>query len=173
MYRTAFERMSVAGFELRSWMSNSEGLQEISKNDKKGVYHDLEYKKLLGYSYFPKKDVLKLSQDKLESKSTLTKRIMLSLLAHAYDPLGFVLPVLVSGEVLLRSLWLRKVEGDVQLPNDDVTAWKKLCLDLNKLQNLEFPRRAYDSLDSVDLIIFCDASQQMYGFVCYGRVVSE
>ena len=117
--------------------------------------------------------MIKLSPNFMLNVRNPTKRSILSSLAKIFDPLGFVLPVTVTGKVLMRNLWLRKFDWDTPLDNDDVIIWNKLCSDLDNLKNLEFNRKAYNDSDNLDLFIFCDASKQMYGFVSYMRKTGE
>ena len=171
LYRSCYNRMKEGGFDLRGWISNGEIVQGQFSADGRSSTHNLDYEKLLGYRYFPKTDMLKLNKFEIKVEEVITKRVVLSLLARLFDPLGFTLPCLVKIKVLLRSLWLKKLDWDVTLSSDDCNIFKKFCSDASKLFDLGFARRCYDTSTEVTMIIFCDASRVMYGFASYVRTV--
>ena len=61
LYQESCRRMTEGGFELRSWVSNSEELAQKFADDDSGSKHNCQYEKVLGYKYFPNKDKFQLS----------------------------------------------------------------------------------------------------------------
>ena len=96
-----------------------------------------------------------------------SKRKVLSFIAQIFDPLGLVLPLLVRGKLFLRKLWEAKVSWDETLDESLTKEWIKIKSDISECSNFEFPRKSYKG--KIQLIIFCDASKQIYGFSCYAR----
>ena len=104
MFRVAYDRMQLGGFELRSWASNCAAAQSEFIKNGCATKHGCDFEKFLGYSYFPLFDCVRLVQFD-ESCDNLTKRKMLSNIAKLFDPLGLVLPVTVKGKVLMPQVW--------------------------------------------------------------------
>ena len=171
MYNECLQRLSSGGFFLRSWASNSNELKDKFLVDKSNSTHGSCIEKLLGYEFNTSNDTIKIasSSDVSENKVTtpITKRFVLSLLSKYFDPIGLVLPVTVGGKILLREIWASKTDWDVEISENLKSDWRKIEGDLVRLQNLEFPRKAFN--DDLSLIVFCDASKSAYGFCCYAR----
>ena len=163
LYHESFQRMAEGGFELRSWISNSEELQEVFHRDGRDPSHTC-HEKMLGYHYFPQKDKFILAEFQLSNANVPTKRTVLSDIAKIFDPLGISLPVVVKAKLLLCKLWQAKLDWDEPL-GEFSAEWLKIQLELPKLCSLEFPRQAYSG--DVSMYIFCDSSKLMYGFTCY------
>ena len=75
----------------------------------------------------------------------------------------------MKGKVLLRTLWLQKLDWDQTLSCDEIKKFKRFCSDIGKLFDFGMLRRCYDDHASTDLFVFCDASKVMYGFASYIR----
>lgn len=166
LYRTAYDRMSEGGFDLRSWNSNCEPLNAKFHLDGVASDHGESFEKVLGYKYDTRKDVLSLSCNISES-SVLTKRIVLSSLAKCFDPLGLASPITVRGKTIMRDIWKTKLSWDNSLPHEICETWQSLHKDLSKLKLIEFDRRVLVTDSPVQLVIFTDASQTHYGFTIY------
>ena len=166
-YDEANSRMEEGGFVLRSWNSNFVKLQKKMKLDKKFVEHHSEEERLLGYSVNIAADSMKLSDFKLNKLSN-TKRQVLSQVSKVFDPLGFFTPVTLRGRLLMRSLWLSKIEWDERISNEQVSLWLSLFGDLEKLKDISIPRCGYvSSTAENNLVVFCDAAKSSYGFLVY------
>ena len=88
-----------------------------------------------------------------------------------FDSLGLILPVFVTAKLFLRDLWVQNFNWDTLLDEDCRKRYLSVVSELALLEDLKFPRKVASSDLPQKLIIFCDASKQMYGFCCY--VVSE
>ena len=53
----------------------------------------------------------------------LTKRIVLSIAAKVFDPLGLLEPFTVRAKMMLKELWKQKVSWDSQLPEELKLHW--------------------------------------------------
>jgi len=166
LYETIFDRMRAGGFILRSWVSNNSDLQVNFDAKLLGVQNTVE--NLLGYKYDSNTDEIVLADyicDELPEK--LTKRLLLSLISRLFDPLGFYLPVVVTGKLIVREIWSCKVDWDEEIPTEIDKKFRKFYPTLAMLSTVKFDRKlARDNADC-SLVIFSDASQDMYGFCAY------
>lgn len=77
-----------------------------------------------------------LVHDNETAGSTITKRTMLSQTAQLFDPLGWLAPVIVRAKILFQSTWLRELEWDDPLPDNDAVAWRNFLDDLPTLSGI-------------------------------------
>ena len=169
VYRESVFRFDQAGFDLRSCNTNSNDLRNLMKQDNKYIEHNNPYDKVLGYRYAVSTDTIKLSKINLNSLAK-TKRAVLSQTAKVFDPLSFCAPVTVRGKTLVSNLWAEaknKNHWDEEINVEAQKIWSNLSHDLNKLEQLTFPRFTVTDSEPFDLVLFCDASTRAYGFVCY------
>ena len=166
LYHTASARMKEGGFTLRAWASNSPELKQvISQTETCSSSPDKE--KVLGYSYSTLSDRMSLSQFEVDL-SAGSKRAILSQVSSVFDPLGFCLPVTVRGKLLIRDMWMRKLEWDERVSSDLANAWQLLARDLVSLNDLSWARCCMGEDSFTSLAVFCDASSSCYGFTVYG-----
>lgn len=166
LYRDAYRRMSEGGFDLRSWNSNCETLNDKFRRDGVAADHGGLFEKVLGYKYNVHEDSLCLSSSITES-AILTKRIVLSGLAKCFDPLGLVSPVTLRGKSIMREIWRTKLSWDEVLPVEICESWQSLHNDMSKLNSVTFNRRVMTTDSPVKLVVFSDSSQKYYGFSVY------
>ena len=167
VYQECLSRMKKGGFYLRSWNSNSQELQPIMKKDGNFVTHENEYEKVLGYKYVVNRDVLQISQCDLDP-AVNTKSGILSQVSKLFDPLGLTLPVTIKGKLIVRDLWLQKLDWDDPVPESTLVHWRKHCTDLNQLFYIYIQRSCLNQDKVNSLCLFCDASKSCYGFTVYG-----
>jgi len=165
LYKDCYQRMMDAGFQLRSWCSNSKDLNDKFVSDEISSSPDNVCEKVLGYDYFPKLDEIKLNEFDINNPEILTKRTILSYIARIFDPIGFCLPVTVKAKLFMREIWKSKVNWDEQISDSLKSTWFKIKSDLDSLQSLSFPRKAFDG--NCSLYVLCDSSKELYGFTCY------
>ena len=170
VYRTSCERLAEGGFELRSWLSNDESLQQQFSEDNTGTSREAETQKVLGYLYDPASDELRINNIEQVNITNVTKRIILSKISKTFDPLGLVTPVIVRGKILLRKLWQDKLDWDETIPITLSDEWENINSDLSNLSEIKFSRKVLDTETQSPnkLVLFCDASKKAYGFCVYG-----
>ena len=99
-----------------------------------------------------------------------TRRGVLSTINSLYDPLGFVTPVTVQGQAILRELTAESGDWDASLPSAMEDAWISWRASLSELAELSIPRRYTEASPSAtvrrELCVFCDASVKAIGVVC-------
>ena len=95
-----------------------------------------------------------------------TKRQCLSLTAHLFDPLGFLLPVTIRGRIGLQNLWRTKVGWDEELSQSTQIQWDAILEDYRMCSSFHIDRTVTKE-EAVELHCFSDASQVAYGTVIY------
>ena len=100
--------------------------------------------------------------------NSLTKRKVLSIASHLFDPLGLVLPVTIVARLFIAKLWDEKYCWDQPLPPPKLKAWLNIEKELNTVSRLQFSRWAeFNSSEPVYLHVFTDASKSVIGAVAY------
>ncbi|XP_062614568.1 uncharacterized protein LOC134276324 [Saccostrea cucullata] len=104
-----------------------------------------------------------------------SKRGLLSTINGIFDPIGFVVPVVVSGKVLMRDSLRGSHNWDDPLPPHLLDRWSNWKDSLKLLEDVHIPRTyAPVSLQgtlSIELHIFSDASETAIASVAYLRTV--
>ena len=129
-----------AGFNLRSWASNSQVLTDLAKHE--NIQDSDPVTKVLGLRWETGTDVISFpKKGNVPSESALMiKRKVLKQSSSTYDPLGILSPITVRSKILIQSLWQRKFEWDEPLPEDVTTVWTNVSHDLAKAAETEIPR---------------------------------
>ena len=166
-YRDSKQIMSKAGMNLRDWASNDRDvLHKIPLSDRSSG----EQMKVLGLTWTITEDQLALNCTNFDQ--TLTKREVLKQIATVFDPLGIFSPITLKGKLFLQDLWIKKLDWDESLSDEDKMEWTKVKIELDKLKSCKFPRYIglngkNSDLVSYQLLGFCDASKHAYAAVVY------
>lgn len=101
-----------------------------------------------------------------------TLRTVYHVLASQYDPLGYIIPYTTRAKVLIQALWRKEQGWDEPITEELLTVWWTWVSELHHLQHICLPRSYLPAnLNpngcSIDLHIFCDASERAYGSVAY------
>ncbi|XP_076643560.1 uncharacterized protein LOC143353837 [Halictus rubicundus] len=133
------------GLNIRQRISNDPRiLTDLSKDQVHPKFFGDESVKTLGISWNPHNDTISYSIN-ISDHNTHTKRIMLSIIAKIFDPLGLLGP-----------------------------EWCSYQKDLKSLEGITFKRHvAQGSTNTIELHGFCDASEQAYGACFYIRTVNR
>lgn len=122
-----------------------------------------------------------LSRDLFKFQITIndkpfTKRGVLSVVNSVYDPLGFAVPVIVEGRVILRGSSTDICEWDTELPKDKLQQWQQWKHSLKHLQ-LEIPRMftsiPLSAAVTKEIHVFYDASTKAVGAVGYLKLTDR
>jgi len=128
--------------------------------------------KLFGMIWNTEDDTFRDKKPSLDP-SAKTKRQILSTVNSNYDPIGLLLPILNRAKLFVRDLQAnRDVTWDSTLPSDSLKLWAKICKQLNRATELSVPRYVGDYNSEYDLVVFTDASKDLYGCVIYLRDTS-
>ena len=161
--------MQKAGMTLAKWASNESAVMGEGV-DSNGLAS--EYVKILGITWDADKDIFKFAIADLSFPVRCTKRVVLSLIARVFDPLGFVLPFTMSARFLFQDIWRLGLGWDEELPKEMELCFKRWLSDLEKLSGIEiqrqyFPQAWSQCVSELELHAFGDASLKGYGACVY------
>ncbi|XP_062704113.1 uncharacterized protein LOC134286509 [Aedes albopictus] len=174
------EMMESGGFVLRKWASNYKTVlchipDELWETSAELEFDRSQAVKALGLLWFPQRDVFKFKVPALPDLPAVTKRIVVSEMSQLFDPLGLLGPVVVIAKMFSQTLWAADLSwgSEISEIGADSAAWRrKYCADIERLHQLEVPRRAlWNTRSQYSIHCFCDASQKGYG--CYVYIVSS
>ena len=163
MVNEALEVMEGASMCLTKWESNKSFVVDKAEPS--------DYVKVLGMGWRSADDHFAFEGFDFGSDLRISKRVVLSLIARMFDPLGFLNPFVVFLKVLFQELWKEGLDWDEQVP-ESVEKQVKLWLDsLSDLRLWSFPRCYFDQPwlehNSIELHGFCDSSEKAYGCCVY------
>ena len=176
--------LSLGGFELRKWASNSQQFLSEVPSEHRAISNVLSFDDssenlvhTLGLLWHVDIDSFAIHY-KIPPKLTdkpFTKRLVLSAIASIFDPLGLISPVITPCKLFMQKLWSLKLDWDQQLPTDFLNSWQNIWNNLPALSNIFIPRLAkpLGSPRHVHLHVFADASQIAYGACAYLTVFTE
>lgn len=171
LYEEANKVMEKAGMKLAKWASNESAVMGEGV-DSSGLTS--EYVKILGITWDADKDVFTFTIADMPSPVRCTKRVVLSLIARVFDPLGYVLPYTVTARFLFQEIWRLGLGWDEELPQEMEFMFKRWLSDLDKLTGIEIPRQYFPQpwsqcVGDLELHAFGDASIKGYGACVYLR----
>uniref|UniRef100_A0A7I5ED04 CCHC-type domain-containing protein n=1 Tax=Haemonchus contortus TaxID=6289 RepID=A0A7I5ED04_HAECO len=150
------------GMNLREFLSNDASL---SDNLPQGSYTKCPIHKVLGIKWNSENDCLSISCS-ASSSHTLTKREVMRQIASIYDPLGWLVPLLMPAKKFQQDLWKQRYTWDATLPSPVVAQWNAIVEDINGFQKC-FPRRFTDHSAPLSLAVFADASESAIATCAY------
>ena len=176
-----------AGMPNKGWIYSGDTVSDV----KIGEDVDLE-EKVLGIRWIPSTDefrfkvIIKLKKDKeevivtntIELQSiigtiTLSRRLLLANVARIFDPVGFLIPIILEAKLLMREAWCNSNLGwDDALPNELSKRWVVFLQSLLELQEISFKRSLWPEEEVIGLpmlIVFSDGSKLAFGAVAYIR----
>ncbi|XP_065075705.1 uncharacterized protein LOC135699384 [Ochlerotatus camptorhynchus] len=176
---------SQGGFEIRNWLSNSSAvvkrLHETSTTEKDmSLCADMATEKVLGmwwdtatdsftFRISPKHNVELLSGSRMP-----TKREVLRMLMAIYDPMGLISNFLIYLKILLQEIWRAGCGWDDEINGKLAERWITWVEALPNVRQVSVPRcyrnaTSAESTNTVELHIFCDASENGMAAVAYFR----
>jgi len=127
-----------------------------------------EEPKVLGLNWKLKSDSLFFLPPGWDS-SACTRRLVLSIIASFFDPLGLCSPILFKGRVFFQCLWGRKKSWDDSLDSTDHQRWADLVADWGK-ESIIIPRLTpCDGALNLQIHVFTDAGPDGYCAAIYLR----
>ncbi|CAK1597927.1 unnamed protein product [Parnassius mnemosyne] len=167
------ELFKRAQFDLVKWTCNSDSVLSALPSSYK-MSEPLEFDKtaqfkILGLSWDKSCDCFEFKVTKLDERCS--KRIILATVARIWDIMGFVAPVVLFAKLLIKDLWLLKLDWDDCPPQQIVETWKRFCIELPLLNDVKIPRHlgVFEHC-VVRLVGFSDASERAYGAVVYAHI---
>ncbi len=118
-YEESREVMADAGFNLRSWATNSKLLKEQAAKDKV-LDADSPIANVLGLRWNTVSDTLSLVQKSPPptDSGVVTKREILKESSKIFDPLGLISPVSVKAKILMQEVWQQNLDWDEPVSQD-------------------------------------------------------
>ena len=99
------------------------------------------------------------------------------MISSIFDPLGFIVPVMLSSKLLLQELCREGFSWDDPISESHRARWKCWVDSLPQIEKLQIKRcfkpKGFQRPVCVQLHHFSDASQQAYGACSYLRLVNE
>ncbi|XP_039438455.1 uncharacterized protein LOC120419726 [Culex pipiens pallens] len=173
---------SLGGFDLRNWLSNSkEVLARVGESDtalEKCIQLDKNdpTERVLGMFWKPEEDVFTYTMTLTNDAEHPTKRQALRIVMSLFDPAGLLCFFIIHGKILIQEVWRAKTEWDQKIPDKLRERWMRwielfehLCE--VRIPRCYFPKYSVDDIVSLQLHVFCDASEEAYSCVAYFRAV--
>ncbi len=172
--------LSTRGFRLTKFIITDEDvLGEIPEADRAKEVKDLceSQSKALGVSWDVSRDEFYYVVNMNSDDTDVTKRVMLSIIAATYDPLGLIGPVLMCGRIILQEAVRCRCTWDDPVPPDLRARWQHWIESLaNHVHKMRFSRcikpTQFDD-STIELHHFSDASSQAYGCCSYIRCINK
>ena len=175
------------GFLIRKWASNVPELimnlgEELRENAEAFDVFSDEHKghtlKTLGIRWNPSEDDFQFTVNHVteladDLSKCVTKRELLSDSLKIFDPMGWLAPVLLKLKELMQVTWTLGLGWDDPLDGDTLAKFLSWRKHLPALRALRIPRciLADGQTQSMQLHVFCDASEVGYAACVYTRVV--
>ncbi|XP_063837160.1 uncharacterized protein LOC135086304 [Ostrinia nubilalis] len=160
-------------FDLVKWTSNSQSvLNNIPASHR--LSEQLEFDKtveqrVLGLRWCKSNDSFEFLIT--APPDTCSKRAILSVVARLWDIMGFVAPVILYAKLLIKELWLLKLDWDDEPPLSIINLWQSFRSALPLLNDFKIPRHLGVFENCILRIIgFSDASERAYGAIVYAHV---
>ena len=180
LYHQLAALWNKAGMHARKWLSNSpEVLSAIPVEDRASEIDldsgELPTVKTLGIIWRAKEDIFSFHSSPPEENQIITKRSFLSTIATLFDPLGFLAPFIITAKVVMQEIWRKGFDWDEELVGEIKSRVQSWYSDLRELSDLSVPRclhiGKHKDVQSMQLHVFSDASEEAYGAVVYARYV--
>ncbi|XP_062714536.1 uncharacterized protein LOC134291166 [Aedes albopictus] len=170
--------LQSGGMHLHKWSSNtSQLLSPIPSEDRDSCASFSESGfneviKTLGLMWNPSTDEFLFRSSPSEKASRPTKRQVLSKIAKIYDPLGLISPVVVLAKIVMKKLWISKLNWDDPLDDTLLNEWENILMSLPTSEQIRIPRHVLSNKAvRYELHGFADASQKAYGACVYVRSI--
>lgn len=167
--------MEKGKMPLTKWTSNVPAtLQDIDPSNQLNSYVDLSKAdastKTLGLVFHPQEDAYAPMTPEL-GPVTYTKRGLLSMSASIYDPIGWLLPLVMMLRIFLQTLWVNKYDWDDEIEPQLKQKFENCFTHMRSLNKIRIPRWTGGfKATKLELIGFADASKLGYAAVIYSRV---
>lgn len=166
--------------ELKTFITESKAIMSNSKFDLRGwvtAPHRIDNTvtvSVLGLTWNTLEDSLHCNMNINETiPEKITKRNVMSIVQHVFDPLGFVCPVTLIPKLIMQKVWEQKINWDKEIPIELTQEFKKWLKTAHMINKYCVPRCMTPvpvEKCETSLHVFCDASQNSYASCIYLRV---
>uniref|UniRef100_A0A7I4YSW8 DUF1758 domain-containing protein n=1 Tax=Haemonchus contortus TaxID=6289 RepID=A0A7I4YSW8_HAECO len=146
---------------LREFLSNTEHVTSVIPRDKCAK---TESQKVLGILWHSKQDSLQISCN-FPNKTFITKRTVTQQIASIYDPLGWLVPIMVLPKQFQQNLWRHDYAWDQKLSQPHQDQWEKILQAINGI-DIEI-KRHIPICEANQLALFSDASENAMAACAY------
>ena len=161
-FSSAIKIMSDGGFTLREWISNS---TKFNENLPEAYRNKSETHKILGVNWNVKDDTIKVSPFVPPSDFVPTKREVVKFIAKTFDVYGFLLPITITGKILIQDIWSHSIGWDEKIPQTLEKTWQSYIENLGKISIS--CQRKIGNFSCPILHVFADASKKAFGAAAY------
>ncbi|GBM86757.1 hypothetical protein AVEN_248002-1 [Araneus ventricosus] len=135
LQRELIDILSSGTMSLHKWCVNT---AELAVNGESYPFSNPEETKTLGVVWKSETDCFcfKVASEEFG----VTKRLVLSTIARAFDPLGILGPVVTKAKIFLQKLWLLNLKGDDPLPAKEADEWLQFSSALQNVNDIEVDR---------------------------------
>lgn len=169
--------LASAGMNLRKFAANDSRLLEgIPQSNIESLVTIQDHENTittLGLIWSPQADEFMYKIPNTLQPQKWTKRLVSSEIHKLFDPVGWIGPVILLGNLLMQKLWMEELDWDEPLPEHLTAKWLELYGQLPLLQHIQKRRQTAVHNNRVELHGFSDASMKSYGAAIYVRSVSE
>ncbi|XP_033110915.1 uncharacterized protein LOC117111970, partial [Anneissia japonica] len=164
-------------FRLTKWLSSDRQVLDTIPETERAPSVPLSLDQLptertLGICWDSENDSFKFEVETKDKPPT--RRGILSVTSSIYDPLGFAAPFVLFAKSLLQTVCRRGSEWDEELKAQETEVWNQWTSSIKNLQDIKVPRwLKLESAVSIQLHVFCDASEKGYAAVAYFRTISD
>ena len=207
LIQTIQNMMAAGNFMLRKWVSNSpQVMAAIDPGNKLPIKtmtiasgdmdeEEIEAVQTLGVQWQVLDDTISLKpgQQLIKAKQQITKRVVASAVAGIFDPLQLAAPFVITGKLILQTIWLnqneaiqrqkengmtptdilqlRKSQWDEELPRPTAAQFLTWVNQIETITNLHLPRCLVDDNppEQRQLHVFSDASPNAFACAVYLR----
>ena len=177
LYHQLRELWSIAGMNVKKWVSNSpEVLEKIPVEDRSSQidlsYGELPSLKTLGVYWIAAEDMFTFCFHVPNKDMKITKRNFLKVIASIFDPLGLLAPFILIAKAIMQEIWISGLDWDDDICSETSHKIKSWLKDLDNVKNIKVYRCIQMNSNNghkSDLSVhtFVDASSIAYGAVVY------
>lgn len=166
------------GFQLVKWTTNNDTLTNHLPEELRAPTAASPYgERVLGIYWDTKSDqfvfpldFVKFPEVKDSNKKHLTKRFILRFVMSIFDPVGFLNPLTIRLKILFQDVWRENITWDKELDGTFAGRLQKWLQDVDNCKPVRVSRQYFPEIvnySEVDLVTFCDASENGYCAVSY------
>ena len=173
------------GFHITKWVSNSDLVyKSVPEEDRAPIGPEslplatalTQGTRALGLLWSTETDEFHFMFN-YSSESRATRRQMLSIVNSVYDPLGFLVPVMLTVKILQQEMCRKGLSWDEEIDNQSQDRFDTWIKNLSQLSSFRVDRclkpSNFGKVLQIEFHHFSDASEDAYGCVSYVRFVNE